>query len=321
MYAGAVKESLDSLPDGVCFFLSDGQPLLTNSRMQKISGELFGTEILNADIFFNGLKEKNIDGKEKVLRTEPTVILKTSDGKVWDFRKECISSHKENIFELIAYDITKQYCLHKELNEKNDRLSRVNERLLRYSRELETEAADKALLKAKIQVHDNVGRALLAFRTQYLNQPQKLQKREKLLFLWQSTIKIMKQEAEPKLQSSAWEEILKAADAIGVTIELSGILPENDTVRSVILSAAHECLTNTVKHAGGNRLWIFVINEGRKYIAEFTNNGSLPQGEIEETGGLKNLRQSVEKAGGIMKTESRPRFLLRIELWKGDDSK
>ena len=44
---GSLKESLDTLPDGVCFFEKDGQPLLVNTQMNRISSELFDAEILN----------------------------------------------------------------------------------------------------------------------------------------------------------------------------------------------------------------------------------------------------------------------------------
>lgn len=33
---GSLKESLDTLPDGVCFFEKDGQPLLVNTQMNRI---------------------------------------------------------------------------------------------------------------------------------------------------------------------------------------------------------------------------------------------------------------------------------------------
>ena len=46
---GSLKESIDTLPDGVCFFGEDGQPLLVNTQMNRISGELFDTEILNGE--------------------------------------------------------------------------------------------------------------------------------------------------------------------------------------------------------------------------------------------------------------------------------
>lgn len=108
---------------------------------------------------------------------------------------------------------------------------------------------------------------------------------------------------------------------MGVTVELNGMLPQDKIVCDVIFSAAHECLTNTVKHAGGDKMRVVLQDEESRYIAEFTNSGVVPKGEIKETGGLKNLRSSVEKAGGVMHIESLPQFLLRIELLNGDDDK
>lgn len=40
--------------------------------------------------------------------------------------------------------------------------------------------------------------------------------------------------------------------------------------------------------------------------------------EVQEAGGLKNLRNTVEKAGGRMKIISRPRFVMIIEVLKGE---
>ena len=71
----AIKESLDALPDGVCFYLSDGQPLLVNAQMNKISVELFGTEIMNAETFCLNLKSDKLCGKAEVICAEPTVVI------------------------------------------------------------------------------------------------------------------------------------------------------------------------------------------------------------------------------------------------------
>lgn len=53
--------------------------------------------------------------------------------------------------------------------------------------------------------------------------------------------------------------------AIGVTIERNGVFPEDGTENAhLIESAAHECLTNLVRHANGTRL---------EFSAEATANG------------------------------------------------
>ena len=310
----SAKESLDALPDGICFFHADGQPLLVNMRMNRISAELFGTTLLNADAFLQSLRR----GEEKAefLRTEPTVIVRTEDGKVWDFRVRTLTVRRAAVQELIAYDVTEQQHLGEELDARNAALKRVNERLRRYSREVERSTMEKELLTAKMRVHDDVGRSLLAFRA-YLEQPKAERNRNALLLLWRQTVAVLKNEASPVKRCSDWELLSKAAQSVDVQIVQDGEVPENDRERAVIIAAVHECLTNTVKHAKGNKLYLKLCSNETVLTATLTNNGIPPTGAICETGGLLNLRNTVETAGGTMKTEATPRFLLRIELPKG----
>ena len=308
MYA---KESLDALPDGICFFHADGHPLLVNAQMNRICAELFGQTLLNAAVVWDSLQSGK--GNAVFLRSAPTVLLQTKDGKVWDLHIRTLMVRRAEIRELIAYDVTTQYRLSRELDARNDSLRRVNERLRRFSREVERSTKESEILSAKMRVHDNVGRSLLAFRS-YLEQPEGDRDRDKLLLLWRQTVAIVKNEALPVKQSSDWELLCKAARSVNVQIVQDGRLPENGSERAVIIAAVHECLTNTVKHAKGNELYLKLSSSETVLAAQLSNNGLPPAGAICETGGLLNLRRKVEAAGGTMKTEAAPRFLLRIEL-------
>lgn len=309
----AIKESLDALPDGVCFYLSGGQTLLVNTKMNQISGELFNTQIMNAESFLNNLKLNNSSGRAHIVSAKPTLVIQTEDNKVWDFRHSTLSVENSEVQELVAYDVTEQYCLNKELEIRNKRLSGVNERLRVYSRQVESVITEKEILSAKVRVHDDIGRSLLAFRS-YLAKPQSERDRESLLLLWRYTISVMKKESVTEVQSDDWELLLKAAKAVDVEIECNGNLPDKGKIRDVLIAALHECLTNTVKHANGNRLYLAVRSDDQGLTAEITNNGIQPKEKITETGGLKNLRYTVESAGGIMNLEIVPGFLLRIEF-------
>ena len=306
----AVKESLDALPDGVCFFEPDGRPILVNTQMNRISSELFDTEILNAEHFLNRLKENN----EKIIRTTPTILVKTADEKVWEFNQTILKIKNAEVHELIACDITQQYQLSGELKQRNEQLNKVNERLHRFSRDMVYFTAEKELLEAKIRVHDDVGQALLAFRS-YLAQEQEKRNRNDLLLLWRYVILVMKKETAP---AGEWNILEKTAQSLHIKINLAGELPENVQQKTAILTAIHECLTNTAKHARGDCLDILVKSEDTLLTAQFTNNGQIPDGDIQEGGGLKNLRNIVERAGGTMTIESTPRFLLRIDFVKDE---
>lgn len=309
--ARAIKESLDTLPDGICFSGEDGQPLLLNEQMNRISVELFNSELVNVKLFRRFLEEKkSVHGT--VIRTEPTVIVETAGGKVWDFHHCMLNVDRSNIDEMIAYDITEQYQLSRELEQRNERLNRVNERLRRFSEEMVNFTAEKEPLDAKIKVHDNIGRALLACRTYLLQKPENRSRRE-LLFLWQYVFSVMKKEAAP---AGEWDLLERAADMLHVRIRLTGELPENLKQRTAIVTAIRECLTNTASHAGGDQLFVHVRSDETAVTAELTNTGKTPEGEIQENGGLKNLRHIVERAEGTMVIESAPRFLLRLEFQK-----
>ncbi|MEI3218553.1 MAG: hypothetical protein V8S08_01630 [Lachnoclostridium sp.] len=130
--SGAVKESLDALPDEVCFSDMDGQPLLVNTQMQRISGELFHTEILNAELFLDNLKSVNHEEGD-----DPAIVATTKDGKVWHFHQNVLQVRQSGIQELVANDVTEQYCLSQELKKRNKSLAQINERLQLYSREVE----------------------------------------------------------------------------------------------------------------------------------------------------------------------------------------
>ncbi|MFR9296847.1 MAG: ATP-binding protein, partial [Aedoeadaptatus pacaensis] len=43
----SIKESMDNLPDGICFSKLDGTPLLVNRQMQEISYDVFGKRLVN----------------------------------------------------------------------------------------------------------------------------------------------------------------------------------------------------------------------------------------------------------------------------------
>ena len=312
---GSVKESLDALPDGVCFFSEDGRILLSNRRMQHISSDITGIGILNGEKLWRCIEEKSV----KTDVSDGLVIF-TSDSKVWNVRRSEIEAEGNRINEIVALDVTEQYELRRELEERNERLNSVNERLRIFSRDMSRLTAEKELLDAKIKVHDDLGRSLLAFRAYLTAEPSK-RDRSKLLPLWRYVISVMKKETAP---SEEWDAIEKTAESLHIQIEINGDLPAgladlpvSGEVRSAIMAAIRECLTNTARHAGGDRLFVLIkcgADAPHGIRIEITNNGRAPLVPIQEAGGLSNLRHMVERAGGIMTIESSPQFLLRLDF-------
>lgn len=298
------------------FFRQDGQPILVNLQMSRLSGFLLESELLNGNWLVEALRDEKKLKNGEILKKEPDIFVKTWEERVWNFQGNEFIFNGERIFEWIASDVTEQWRLSKELEQRNQRLFEVNQQLRTYSMQMKQVTREQEILNAKIRIHDDVGRSLLAARA-YLSGKGGKKDKESLMLLWKATISVLKKEAEPEKKNSTWEQLQKAAESVQVRIVLGGSLPEEEKAGNILITAMYECLTNTVKHADGTEVYISIIEDDRKIKMQATNNGNPPEKVVEETGGLSNLRRIVEENKGQMVIESLPRFELRLELPKG----
>lgn len=111
-----------------------------------------------------------------------------------------------------------------------------------------------------------------------------------------------------------YEDSLRSARLLGVEVHLSGSMPETGEARRIVSMAIETCATNTVRHAGGNLLFVTCRQDGDRYTLLFRNNGERPKKPIRESGGLANLRAETERIGGTMYVHGRPAFVLMLEL-------
>lgn len=321
----SIKESIDLLPDGVCFSTDRGMPILMNSRMRQLCTEFTGEGLMDTEKFWRDLRNGNVRKGIRPLKQREAAFIDTN-GQVWDFRRSRLSYGGEKVTEISAVNITTQYHLHKELVARYERLNDVNSRLHHFSEEVEKVTREKEILAAKIKLHDEIGRSLLILRS-YLTEtseksaqtetPEKSTQTEKrdrsrLLPLWQYIVTSMQEGTILKEREDSLLLLKKEAADFNVDIFLEGLLPANPSVRNVIFAAVRECAGNTAKHARGDRLFITIHDTEENTEVFITNNGNAPGGSIHETGGLKNLRKMVEERGGSMQIKSSPVFVLHL---------
>lgn len=330
----SIKESIDLLPDGVCFSTDRGMPILMNSRMRQLCTEFTGEGLMDTEKFWRDLRNGNVRKGIRPLKQREAAFIDTN-GQVWDFRRSRLSYGGEKVTEISAVNITTQYHLHKELVARYERLNDVNSRLHHFSEEVEKVTREKEILAAKIKLHDEIGRSLLILRSYLTETPEKSAQtetpeknaqtetseksaqtekrdRSRLLPLWQYIVTSMQEGTILKEREDSLLLLKKEAADFNVDIFLEGLLPANPSVRNVIFAAVRECAGNTAKHARGDRLFITIHDTEENTEVFITNNGNAPGGSIHEMGGLKNLRKMVVERGGSMQIKSSPVFVLHL---------
>ena len=294
----SIKESCDHLPSALCFAWENGLPCLKNLKMDELSHLLTGEALLNANVFW------------ETIESQPIVTL--PDGQTWSFARVRMTMAGRTVYQITGTNITEEARLQRELEKDNLRLKDMNRRLRQYGQDVQEATREKEILHAKTRVHDEIGHALLQTR-QFLAGTQGDAAR--VCAAWRQNTQLLLAKYADEQRTDAFEQLARAAQAIGVTIARSGAFPQEGTESAQLVeAAAHECLTNLVRHAGGTRLEIISEKTASGWRVRYLNDGAVPSGPIVEGSGLTALRARTEAASGAMEIVHAPRFELTLTL-------
>ena len=307
----SIKEGLDKISSGLCFYLENGRIVLVNYRMDQLCHAIVGRDLQNAALFWEILSKG--EPKHGVTRLTDgfNPIFRLSDGSVWTFSQREL----DGIIQLSASDITQLQEITDELKEKNVHLAALNKRLKKYGENVDKLTRARERLEVKARIHRDLGQALLASRRFLLSEEES---HPETLKIWRDNIAMLRMEAKAKEDEAPMEMLSRMISATGVNCEFIGELPDNRKAQKLFIQAAAEALTNAISHAEAKTLTITLTEEEKYYIARYTNDGTVPRTKtIKEGGGLSSLRKKIESEGGIMTVVGKPHFMLTVILAKG----
>ena len=90
----SLKEGIDALPMGICFYTVDGLTLLVNSKIEELCFEITEHSLLNGIDFWEELVNNNAS---KYI--ENKLMIRLKDGSFWCFEKQGV---KENLYQIVC---------------------------------------------------------------------------------------------------------------------------------------------------------------------------------------------------------------------------
>ncbi len=310
----SVKKAVDSLPSGLLVYVPGGRVLMVNRAMEAFCRRATGSLPINGEEVRERLAEGSLLSgcRRETAGSTPVILL--PDGRAWSLSETEAPYGHLVIRRLLVSDVTENYRKTLELRKMHEKLTELNNRLTDYNREIVALTAEKELFSARVQVHDQMGEDLLTMK-RYVTYGGDEEERRSIEAMVRRSITFLKN--GPKSAGrDEYELILQTAEKLGIHITVSGCLPRTEPARHVTATALHECMTNTLRHAHGDRLRLSVTDTGSCLLAEFTNNGEQPKAPIRETGGLAALRRMAEQAGIRMDLSSDPAFSLILTIPK-----
>ena len=306
----AIKESIDHLPTGLCFYTDNGRILLVNHRMNQLSHILRGRDLQNAALMWEDLCKGNVQSDIVPLSMDSQPSFRLPDGTAWSFARTQLS----DMLQITAADITQLHELAEELEQKNVALEELYQRLKEYETDVEELTRTRERLETKIGIHSELGQTLLATRSYLLdNNENKVLPAE----AWKRSIALLRQNIVEKAEQFTLQTLIQTATAFGISVEVVGQMPDRKAAKKLFLEAATEALTNAVRHADAKTLHICLTETDTDYSVCFRNDGKVPETTVTEGGGLGSLRRKVETVGGRMQIDCRPAYSLTVTMPKG----
>ncbi len=306
----SVKEAFDDMYAGIVCYNEAGVPVLVNPKMEELSEYVTRKPLLDGNRLWKDIQNNNLRSGCEVIDQGNTILLRIPNGKIFKLEQRRINVDGVNLKELFATDITKVYTASIELREGNERLKRMNDRMRNLNDTITRVTIEKEILNMKVRVHDNLGQSLLKAKRYLVSGEGSL---PEIIENWKENVKLIDSESDVS-NNDDYKLMFKTAKDVGVNMVVKGMLPQDQERKRIVSTAMHECITNTIRHAGGNELYISIIENRGETIVRFSNNGKAPDGPVELSGGLGMLHSMVEDYGGTMEVETSPEFLITIKI-------
>lgn len=306
-----IKESFDNLPIAVCFFDSRGIVRLVNRRMLHVGDMLLGGGFQTLSEITAALEKP----PENVVRLSgaPNIYSFPDETALRFACEEVVTSGGRRYTQMTAADVTELVERQNELRADNEFLAESNRRARQLFEKIPDIVREEETLDMKMRVHDDIGHSILSARKALLGGAELDEIREKAA-AWEKSIALLARANNMPEPPDALIYAKNRADELGVELVTEGDFPESERLRGLFALALRECITNCVRHAGGNAVYAVCEMNGAFCTVTITNNGSVPRGEIAEGGGLSALRRQIEKNGGKMTVRSTPHFELAVTL-------
>ena len=310
---GAIKESFDDLPSAACYFTEEGLVKLCNFQMFRLYRILSGRDLQTLDELHETLRHPlNVTAVGEMGNT-----WLFPDGRCWLYAENTVSGcDGARYTEAIFSDVTELYERRQELLAQTEQLRTMRREIKDLSDNVLEMTREKEILSFKIRLHDQMGYGLAAVR-QCLLQEQPPAETDLALRQLEKAVQLFDRDNAAPAGENEWEEFVRDAEAIGVTVALTGELPPSPGRQDLLLTAARECFSNAVRHADADRLEVSIRETDTETVWQFTNNGRVPEADsITPGGGLNAMESRVRQAGGTLRLDARPRYRLTITLPK-----
>lgn len=310
-YRDTIIDAIHSLPYGVLLYDEDNNIHLVNNIMIDLGAHLQDGLFSHPETLWEDILHRaNDDHTLKLYGEEPIIQIEDT---VWRFYKLKHHADQHIYHEIYALDTTLLYQTLIDIEKETLNLKKQRYALKHLIKHLFTNHKQEEVLNYKINIHNNMGEAIL--RSQYALKENKHIEQE--LNNWRTLLIRLNQSFSDQKNKSTQDKLdnlIKAGEDIGCSLHINGHFPHQKPYADTVYEAIREAMVNAKKHAQAENVYVNIETIDKTIEIMIYNDGLIPPEDFELKGGLRHLKDKIEKAWGSVKFYPQENFTIMIHF-------
>ena len=212
---------------------------------------------------------------------------------------------KGGCIEITASNVTELDAVTRELEAKNAVLAEQADETKRLLQSAVEQERLKTLEKVRVRVHDIMG-SRISMLQRLLTAPEPLEAAKLVPTVDMVLEEIWLEEESPQ---ELLEDLVRAYEAFGVKVQLTGQLPAQRTTALAFVEILREAATNGICHGHADTVEVTMSETGLR----IADNGCGAPPDFHPGSGLSAIIRRVKLLGAHMTISPQPSFTLTIE--------
>jgi signal transduction histidine kinase len=307
----SINEAIDTLPTGVMFSDNTGNIILANTMMLNLMQLYSGQQYRDANVLWRHLQSlKNTSYLQK-LSVGDKLLFRVRNGPSYLAARQSIRTEAESCNQLTITDVTEEDRSALMLEEQLKLLRADSKKMRSALDNLEALKRQQTLAEVTSQIHDLLGQRITILQ-QLLNNND-TNNYDDMIPLMQNLVQDIRNDVREDAHETL-NNIVATYASIGVTITIAGELPKEKEIATAFVSIIREAATNSVRHSHANLIQIVMNRQNGKQYLQTTDNGIALSEVIHFGTGLNGIKQRIERLGGTLTVNTKPRFTLLMEV-------
>lgn len=261
----------------------------------------------DAEAFWQRLREMAQQGDRHIFDEAQGTLLFRFRHSAWLLRRKAMPGRAERgSFEITASDVTELDAVTRELEAKNAVLAAQAEETKRLLQSAIEEERRRTLETVRVRVHDIMG-SRISMLQRLLTAPEPLEAAKLVPTVDMVLEEIWLEEESPQ---ELLKDLVRAYEAFGVTVRLTGKLPERRTVALAFVEVLREAATNAICHGHADVIEVKVGEAGIR----IADNGCGAPPTFHPGGGLSAIIRRAKSLDARLTIAPQPSFSLALTM-------